>query len=107
MEHKDARRGPRQSFEVDVEITNVESGVRITERTKDLSRSGCSVSTSEPFASGTSVRLNLTYAREKITVSGRVIYGSPNLGMGIAFTAIEPEDQRVLERWISEPASPE
>ena len=107
MESKDARRAPRQSFGADVEITNVESGVRIRERTKDLSRSGCSVSTSKPFASGTSVRLNLTYAREKITVSGRVIYGSADLGMGVAFTAIEPEDQRVLERWISEQASQE
>ena len=104
MEHKDARQAQRQSFEVDVEIVNMESAIRITDRTKDVSLYGCGVRASDPFASGTRVILNLTYEREKISAIGRVIYGKADLGMGIAFMAIEPEDQRMLERWISEPA---
>jgi len=106
MEPKDARRAPRQSFEVDVEIANVESGIRIRDRTRDLNLYGCGVRASEPFASGTRVLLKLTYADEKITATGRVIYGGADLGMGIAFTAVEPEDQRVLERWLSQSSTP-
>jgi PilZ domain-containing protein len=107
MEHKDARRAPRQLVEVDVEIINLESGIQIRGRTKDLSRSGCDVSTSSLFLARTRVRIKLSHKGTEITAIGRVIYGKADLGMGIAFMAIEPEDQRMLERWISEPASQE
>ena len=107
MEHKFVRRAPRQPFAVDVEIINEESGARIRDRTTDLTLHGCGVRASELFASGTRVMLNLTRGLEKVAASGRVVYASQNLGMGIAFTTIEPEDQRMLERWMSELTSQE
>jgi hypothetical protein len=30
----------------------------------------------------------------------KVVYASPELGMGLAFTRIDPEDERILGAWI-------
>jgi hypothetical protein len=37
------------------------------------------------------------YGRQKITAFGKVIYGRRDIGMGIIFTTVEPEDQKLLE----------
>jgi hypothetical protein len=49
----------------------------------------------------------MAYGREKIEVFGRVIYGRPEIGMGIVFRAAEPEDQKLLEDWIADLAIPQ
>lgn len=101
MESRSTRRALRHSLDVDVEVTDLESGIRIRERTKDLNLYGCGVSTATPFAAGTRVMLKVAHEREKITAFGRVIYGRLDIGMGIVFTTVEPQDQRLLEAWIA------
>ena len=107
MKTRPARRGQRHPIAVDVEVTNLELGIQIKERTKDLSLYGCGLSTATPFSAGTKVMLKVTYAGQEIVVFGKVIYGRPDIGMGIVFTTVEPEDQRLLETWIAELVSPQ
>jgi hypothetical protein len=107
METRSTRRALRHSLAVDVEVTNLELGIQISERTKDLNLYGCGVNTATPFPAGTKVMLKATYGREKITAFGKVIYGRRDIGMGIVFTTIEPEDQKLLEDWIAELDMPE
>jgi PilZ domain len=104
VESKDNRRAPRHALIVDVVVTDMQSGIQIRERTKDLNCYGCGVSTATPFVTGTKVMLNVNYGQEKITAFGKVIYARTDIGMGIVFSTIEPKDQRLLEAWIAETA---
>jgi hypothetical protein len=107
MEPRSTRRSLRHSLIVDVEVVDLNSGSQIRERSKDLSLYGCGVSTATPFPAGTKVMLKMAYGREKITFFGKVIYGRQDIGMGIVFTTVEPEDQKLLEDWIAELAIPQ
>ena len=107
MENENTRRVPRHTLVVDVVVTDMQSGIHISERTKDFNRYGCGVSTATPFPAGTRVTLKVTYGQQKITAFGKVIYGRRDIGMGIVFTTVEPEDQRLLETWIAELVSPQ
>jgi hypothetical protein len=69
---------------------------------KDLSLSGCGVNAAALFAKGTRVRIKLFHGGGYIPALGTVIYGRVELGMGIMFTTVEPEDQRILAGWIAE-----
>ena len=102
MEPRSTRRALRHSVIVDVTALDLESGIQIRERTKDLNLYGCSVSTATPFPTGTKVMLKMAYGREKIAVFGKVVYGRPDIGMGIVFTIVEPADQKTIEDWIAE-----
>jgi hypothetical protein len=102
METRSGRRAPRYPLAVDVELTDLQSGIEIKERTRDLSLSGCGVNTATPFSAGTKVVLKVAYRGKQIVAFGKVIYGRLDIGMGIAFTTIAPEDQKLLEDWFAE-----
>ena len=102
MKDASTRRAVRHALVVDVEVSDLQSGVQIKEQTKDLSRYGCGVSTSRPFRSGTKVMLKVIHAGKEMTAFGKVIYGRPDIGMGIVFTTIGPEDQELLDDWFTD-----
>jgi len=102
METRSGRRAPLYPLAVDVELTNLQSGIQIEERTKDLSLYGCGVSTVTPFPAGIKVMLKVSYPGKEIVAFGKVIYDRQDIGMGIAFTRIEPEDPKLLQDWFAE-----
>jgi hypothetical protein len=102
LEFKNTRRAPRYSIEVDVEVTDLQSGMRIREKTKDLSLFGCGIDTSVVLPRSRKVRIEIVHEGEKMLALGRVVYARPDIGMGVAFISVEPEDQRILEKWIEE-----
>lgn len=106
METPSIRRALRHSLIVDVEVTDLESGIQIRERTKDVNLYGCGVNTATTFPAGTKVVVKMVCGLEKVKAFGKVIYGRQDIGMGIVFTTVEPEDQRLLENWIAELAIP-
>jgi PilZ domain len=106
MENRSTRRAPRHVLEVDVVVTDLQSGIHISERTKDLNLYGCGISTAIPFPAGAKVMLKVTYRQEKVTLFGKVIYGRRDIGMGIVFTTAAPEDQKLLEAWLADLAVP-
>ena len=107
METRSTRRALRHPLVVNVEVTDLHSGIQIKEHTKDLSLYGCGVSTATPFAAGTKVMLKVIHAGKEIVTFGKVMFGRPDIGMGIVFTTVEPGDQKLLEDWITELAIPQ
>ena len=96
------RRTPRYSFVVDVEVTDIQSGVQIRGRTKQLSLLGCGLEALKLFPKGTNVKIKFSHQGADAKVLARVVYASAELGMGIAFTSVEREDERILEWWLTE-----
>lgn len=74
---------------------------RISARTGDLSLHGCYVDTMNPFPAGSNVRVMITHTEEKFTAIGKVAHSKPNVGMGISFTEIAPEQRTILMKWLS------
>lgn len=100
VDYESVRRTPRYSLAVDVEITDEESEIQIRAKTKMLSPFGCGVETMKLLPKGTGVRIKLSHNGEEVRALARVIYSRSDLGMGIAFISVEPEDERILEWWI-------
>ena len=54
------------------------------------------------FTKGMIVRIELSHQGAEVRALGRVVYSNFDLGMGVAFTTVEREGERILERWIVE-----
>jgi hypothetical protein len=102
VEYEIGRWVPHYSLVVDIEITDVHLGVQIRARTTMLSLLGCVVDTLELFPMGLRVDVKLARRATEVRALGKVLYARSDLGMGLAFTIIEPEDLRILDRWVSE-----
>jgi hypothetical protein len=96
------RRTPRYSLVACIEMTDPLSEIQVRARTKMLSMSGCGVESSMLFTKGTIVRIKLSHHDAEVRAVGRVVYSNFDLGMGIAFTAVEREGERILQCWIAE-----
>jgi hypothetical protein len=51
---------------------------------------------------GSNVKIQIAGHPKAFSALARVIYNRPMLGMGVAFTQIDPDDQSVLDSWIAE-----
>jgi PilZ domain-containing protein len=102
MEYEYIRVAPRHSFVADIEVTDVQSEIHISGRTEELSLFGCGVNTLNPFPKGTRVRIKLSRGGADVVALAKVAYARPELGMGVVFTSVEPEDERILGAWIAE-----
>ncbi len=97
------RRGaPRYPLIFAAEVTEVSSGAKLSARTADVSRTGCYIDTLNPTPPGTEILVRLTHETETFEASGRIVYSSPGMGMGVAFVNVAPEQQARLDRWIAE-----
>jgi Ribonuclease G/E len=95
------RSAPRHPMVLSAEVVELPRGARLSARTSDISRSGCYIDTLNPVPQGSQVRLRITHNDEVLEAIGRVVYVSPNLGMGIRFETITAEEAAKLARWIS------
>jgi hypothetical protein len=96
------RRGAtRYNFGAIAEVTDLASRTELVAITRDLSLSGCFVKTTTPFAEGTEVRLRITSSGADFGAKGRVTGNVSPLGMGIEFLEIAPNDQAIIEKWLS------
>lgn len=102
MGYEFVRRTPRYSLVVDIELTDLKLENQIKSKTKMLGLHGCGVDTVVLFPQGTGVKIKLSHQGAEVSAFARVVYATPALGMGVAFTAVEREDQRILENWIAE-----
>lgn len=83
-----------------IQVTDIATGKLVAAHTEDLSMFGCFVETTAPFPAGTKVRLRISHAGANFAGQGTVIYLRPSIGMGIAFTSIEPSSLPVLDIWL-------
>src|SRR5467141_4097364 len=98
----DRRTHPRYEFTAAVEVVAPESGARIETRVRDLSQQGAYVDTNNPLPLGTVTDVRITKGAQLFDGRARVVYSRAGKGMGLVFTAIEPEQLRTLETWLAE-----
>jgi hypothetical protein len=99
---EDRRSSPRFPFTATAEIVDLKSRTRMNARTSDLSRHGCYVDTQSPFPLHTKVRIRINNAKKSFDTHATVVYSLPNMGMGLSFSTPEPDQLKVLTRWIDD-----
>lgn len=98
----DRRIHPRYQFTAAVDVLAHDSGVRIETRVRDLSQQGCYVDTSDALPLGTVTDVRIKKGTQLFEARARVVYSRATKGMGLVFTAVEPEHVRTLETWLIE-----
>ena len=98
----DRRTHPRYAFAGTVEVVAAESGARIEARLRDLSKQGCYLDISSPLPLETAANLRITKGIKSLEARARVVYTQTGKGMGLMFTAIEPQQLGTLDTWLAE-----
>jgi hypothetical protein len=102
VDYESVRRTPRYSLAIHIEMIDTQSEIEITARTTMLGMFGCGLGAAKLFPKGTTVKIKLSHNCQEVRALARVVYSRSDLGMGVAFTSAEPEDERILEWWIAE-----
>jgi hypothetical protein len=96
------RRYPRYSFTAAVQAVDTAQRSVLNARISDLGRGGCYVDAFSPFPMKTGVKLRITCGQRAFEAHAQVVYSKTGMGMGLAFTTVEPEQMRILDRWLAE-----
>ena len=97
----DRRVAPRYPLILLAEVTDVLSATRFTARTSDVSRTGCYIDMLNPLPRGTKIKVKLQNKNETFEAPATVMYVSPGLGIGVAFSEeLQPIQLAILERWL-------
>lgn len=102
MRPQERRDSIRYPFTAAADVVDVDSNTRLSARSADLARGGCFIDTTNPFPIGTGVTVRLTMDQKTFQAQARVVYSLPGMGMGLAFTAAEPDQIWILKRWLGE-----
>jgi hypothetical protein len=102
LSNSERREAPRHPFIASAEEIDLASGARLSARVSELSLKGCYLDTLDPFPKGTQIRLVIFHGGATFTALATVIYPQPNMGMGVEFSAVEPEQLKVLLKWLEE-----
>jgi hypothetical protein len=100
MQVKERRSSVRYPFTAAADVVDMEAAARLSARTSDLGRGGCFIDTVSTFPVGTTVSLRVTSEGKSFEGRARVVYEAVGMGMGLAFTAVEPDQLWVLEKWL-------
>ena len=84
------------------EVTELDSGARLSARTSELGLGGCYIDALNPFSEGTVVGLRILRDQGVFETKAKVVYCDPKFGMGLAFTEMTPEQRSLLEAWLAE-----
>jgi hypothetical protein len=98
----DRRIHPRYHFCGSAEALDGLHRTRMNARTSDIGKGGCYVDTFSPFPLKTPVKIRITREKLSFTAEAKVVCSKIGMGMGLAFTAIEPHEMNVLDNWIGE-----
>jgi hypothetical protein len=96
------RSWPRFPLSTSAEAFDPLANIRITGRLSDIARKGCYMDTISPFALNAAVILTITRDSRTFRTKAKVICSLNAMGMGLLFTATEPDQVRVLESWLDE-----
>jgi PilZ domain len=99
------RHAPRYPFIAEAEVIEISSDTKLVAKTSDLSIGGCFLDMLNPTPQGTEVRVRISHETATFTALARVVFVLPNMGMGVVFTRMEPNQQVLLQQWIAK-ASP-
>jgi c-di-GMP-binding flagellar brake protein YcgR len=97
----DRRRDSRVKMRVPVEFYTEGSESPLRSATSDLSVVGCYIETIFPFPLGTKLELKLQLD-DTVLALGTVVTSDPQVGNGIEFTRMLPEDMEQLKTFLEE-----
>src|SRR5260370_31750148 len=93
---------PRYPFTAAVQAVDTRFRTVLNARTSDLGRGGCYIDAFSPFPLKRGVKLRITNEMRSFEAHASVVYSKTGMGMGLQFTAIEPEQLTVLDKWLGE-----
>jgi hypothetical protein len=93
------RSSPRIKVKVPVELFASDSDVPLRCSTTDLSETGCYIETLFPFPIGTILEMSLQIDGTLLAL-GTVVTSDPQVGNGIRFTKMLPEDKQELRAYL-------
>src|SRR5271169_5695117 len=99
-QRSERRARPRIKVKVPVELFAPDSDIPLRAATSDLSEIGCYIETMFPFPIGTIFEMSLQIDGTLLAV-GTVITCDPQVGNGIEFTRMLPEDREELRAFVS------
>jgi c-di-GMP-binding flagellar brake protein YcgR len=99
--HRERRRYPRIKAKVPIELLCAGAAPMRT-TTDEISVCGCYVETMFTMDVGAKLTIKLSIGGETIHVSGAVVTKYPQVGNGIDFTQMHPNDSRKLSEFILE-----
>ena len=102
VDAKERRINPRYSVSAIADAVHLQADTRLNGRVSDLSRGGCYIDTINPFPVGADVKIRITKGNASLLAQAKVLYAATGMGMGLAFTKIDPERMPVLEEWLRE-----
>lgn len=94
---QERRRHPRYRCPGEVELADLQTQATVRGRLGDISLGGCYVDMMAPHPVGTRLRLRLHTSEGKIETKGVVRASHPQMGMGLQFTEMTPENRQHLE----------
>jgi hypothetical protein len=94
------RERPRVKARIPVELYLENSESPIRGATSDLSLSGCYIDTMFPLAIGTTLELKLQVGEGTLLVLAKVVTCDPQVGNGMQFTQMLPEDVEELRAFL-------
>ena len=96
----------RVPFVAEAEIEAIGSNARLKGRTTNLSRAGCFIETLDPspIEMGSIVRVVIKREKLAFKTEAEVLHSQPGRGIGLLFTIIDPEQLRILEKWVPKEA---
>jgi hypothetical protein len=104
MDHA-RRRAPRYQLIVEAELTEMQSKTRLKARTSDVSMIGCFMNSARSLPQGTEIQLQIAKAGSTFQSLGIVAWSHP-MGMGIEFISLRRDQEKVLQKWISDLSVP-
>ena len=95
------RRSARIPFVASAEIIDDEENSRSASEVSDLSLHGCCVKMQKPFPVGSTVTIEIYRDSDFLESPATVAYSTPQRGMGLTFTGMEPQFAAILKRWLA------
>lgn len=99
---KDQRRVPRYAFIATAELIEQKTDVRIATRVSELSLHGCYLDMMNPFPAETLVLVKISAGDVIFQAKSKIVYVQPNLGAGVTFLEVTPENEAILQRWLAQ-----
>lgn len=98
--HPNRRRFMRLKLRVPLEIHVDTSAAPMRLATSDLSLGGCYIETIFPFPIGTVLDLRMNINDATLPIEATVVTSDPQVGNGIIFAKMLPEDHEMLKAFI-------
>jgi hypothetical protein len=102
VKHAKQRSVRRCPLVASAEVTEPQSGARLTGRTSEIAVGGCYIDALNPLPEGTLVGLRILRDQGIFEAKAKVVYSDPGFGMGLAFTEISADHRTLLEGWLVE-----